>query len=120
MLRKYGGDQFKAYSAGLNPTNIHPYTLKVLDEAGIDASSQSAKPLSTYMRNIQFNYLITVCSEAEKRCPIFPGMGKRFHWPFEDPASFEGSDEDKNQKFRETRDLIEAKVKAWLEELFIN
>jgi arsenate reductase len=61
--------------------------------------------------------LITVCGRAEERCPIFPGMGVRLHWPFEDPAAFEGSDEEKTDKFREIRSQIEEKIKNWLAEL---
>jgi arsenate reductase (thioredoxin) len=114
FLRKYGGDQFEVYSAGLDPTVINPYTIKVLEEIGIDTSNQYAKALKSYLGNTHFSYLITVCSNAEERCPMFPGMGKRLHWPFEDPAAFEGSDEETTEKFREIRDQIEAKIKEWL------
>ncbi len=114
FLRKYGDERFEVHSAGLEPTVINPYTVKVLEEIGIDTSSQHAKSLNTYFGKTHFSYLITVCSKAEDRCPTFPGMGKRLHWPFEDPAAFEGSDEEKTEKFREIRDQIEAKVKDWV------
>ena len=117
MLRKYAGDQFEVHSAGLDPTEISPFTIKVLKKAGIDTSGFYAKPLSTFLGNINFRYLITVCSNAEQHCPIFPGMGKRIHWQFEDPSAFEGGDEEKTQVFRKIRDQIELSVKAWLEEL---
>jgi arsenate reductase (thioredoxin) len=117
FLRKYGGDQFEVYSAGLDPTVINPYTIKVLEEIGIDTSNQYAKALKSYLGNTHFSYLITVCSNAEERCPMFPGMGKRLHWPFEDPAAFEGSDEETTEKFREIRDQIEIKIKDWLASL---
>jgi arsenate reductase (thioredoxin) len=117
MLRKYAGDRFEIHSAGLDPSVINPYTVRVLEEVGIDTSEQHAKPLSIYAGKMHFGYLITVCSKAEERCPIFPGMGLRLHWPFEDPAAFEGSDEETLAKFREVRDQIEAKVKSWLQEM---
>ena len=117
FLRKYGGDQFEVHSAGLDPTVINPYTVKVLEEIGIDTSDQYAKSLETYLGKVHFSYLITVCSNAEERCPIFPGMGTRIHWPFEDPAAFQGTDEEKTEKFREIRNQIEEKIKGWIAEL---
>jgi arsenate reductase len=61
-------------------------------------------------------YVITVCSNAEERCPIFPFGTQRLHWPFEDPAAFEGSDDAKLAKFREVRDLIDRRIQSWLRE----
>jgi arsenate reductase (thioredoxin) len=119
MLRKYAGDRFEVHSAGLEPSVINPYTVRVLEEVGIDTSQQHAKPLATYVGRVHFGYLITVCSKAEEKCPIFPGMGVRLHWPFEDPAAFEGSDAEKMVKFRQVRDQIEAKVKEWVQELAV-
>ena len=117
FLCKYGGDQFEVHSAGLDPTVINPFTVKVLEEIGIDTSGQYAKSLETYLGKVHFSYLITVCTNAEERCPIFPGMGTRIHWPFEDPAAFQGTDEEKTEKFREVRNQIEEKIKGWIAEL---
>lgn len=116
LLRKYGGEKFEAHSAGTDPMIINPYSIKVLEEIGIDASKQQSKSLETYLGKVQFSYLITVCSNAEKHCPVFPGMGTRLHWPFEDPAAFEGSDEETTEKFRKVRRQIEEKIKKWLAE----
>ncbi len=116
FLRKHGGHRFEAYSAGLEPKGINPYTRRVLAEVGIDMAGQSSKDLNTYLGKLHFGYLITVCSNAEERCPVFPGMGIRLHWPFEDPAAVEGSDEEKLAKFREVRDQIEARILEWLSE----
>jgi arsenate reductase len=115
-LRKYAGDHFEVYSAGLEPKPIHPLTLQVLEEVGIDTSGQYSKPLAQYLGKVHFGYLITVCSKAEDKCPVFPGMGIRLHWPFDDPAAFEGSEEEKLAKFRQIRDQIGRKVLAWLVE----
>jgi len=79
FLQKYGGNEFNMYSAGLEPTAISPFTVKVLGEVGIDSSAQYAKPLETYLGKVYLSYIITDCSNAEERCPIFPGMGERLH-----------------------------------------
>jgi arsenate reductase len=117
LLRKMAGDRFEVHSAGLDPSVIHPMTIQVLQEIGIDASGQYAKPLTTYLGKVHFSYLITVCSKAEQRCPIFPGIGQRLHWPFDDPAAFEGSEHDKLEFFRQVRDQIEIRIRQWLFEL---
>jgi len=116
FLRKYGGDRFAAHSAGLEPKEIHPLTRRVLAEVGIDMAGQYAKDLSQFMFRMHFGYLITVCDRAEQRCPIFPGMGVRLHWSFEDPAAASGTDEERLAVFREVRDQIESRVIAWLQE----
>ena len=115
FLKKYGGDKFEAYSAGLEPKAIHPYTEKVMQEIGIPLAGQYSKSFREYMGKVHFAYLITVCAEAERNCPTtFPGVGQRLHWSFEDSAAFEGSDEEKIAKYREVRDKIEQKIKNWL------
>ena len=115
FLRKYGGEQFEAYSAGLEPKHINPYTNRVMEEVGVSLSGQYSKHVKEYMGKVHFGYLITVCDEAEKNCPTaFPSVGRRIQWSFEDPAAFVGSDEEKIAKFREVRDLIERRIKEWL------
>ncbi|NPV84935.1 MAG: arsenate reductase ArsC [Anaerolineae bacterium] len=121
ILRHLAGDHFEPYSAGLEiKGGVNPYTIKVLKEIGIDTTPLYAKPLTDFMGKVHFGYLITVCSQADKKCPsTFPGMGQRLHWGFEDPAAFDGSDEQKLEKFRQIRDEITAKIKTWLSELKI-
>jgi arsenate reductase len=66
---------------------------------------------------VHFGYLITVCADAEEKCPsVFPGMGQRLHWGFEDPATFAGSEEETLAKFREVRAQIDERIKGWLAE----
>jgi arsenate reductase len=113
FLRKYAGDQFEVFSAGLEPKPIHPLTIRVMEEIGIDMSSQYSKLIAQYLGKIHFGYLITVCSNAEEKYPVFPGMGIRLHCPFDDPAAFEGSDDEKLAKFREVRDQIDHRVRLW-------
>lgn len=115
FLRNIAGDIYEPYSAGLEPKEIHPLTRKVMAEIGIDISNQYAKSLKEYMGKVHFSHLITVCSEAEKRCPTaFPGMGSRLHWNIEDPAGFTGTEEEKLAKFREIRDVVKRKVQEWV------
>ena len=117
FLRKYGGEIFEPYSAGLEPKGVNPLTVRVLDEVGIDISNQTSKSLDTYLGKTSFQYLVTVCDDADQNCPVgLPGIDERVHWSFEDPARFEGTEEEKLAKFREVRDLIEEKIKLWVAE----
>jgi len=119
FLRKYGNDYFDVFSAGLEPKGINPFTIQVMEEIEIDMSQHTSKDLKQYLGKTHFGYLITVCDRAEQNCPIFPGMGMRLHWSFEDPAAFEGKQEDKLAKFREIRDQIDERVRSWLMEMGI-
>jgi len=115
FLNHIVGNRFEAHSAGLEPKDISPYTKHVMSEIGIDISSQYPKALKDFMGKGHFGYLITVCAQAEDRCPsAFPGMGKRLLWDFEDPDSFAGTEEYKLNKFREIRDQIKQKIEQWL------
>jgi arsenate reductase len=117
FLRKYGGNTFEPYSAGLEPKGVNPLTVKVMNEVGIDISNQHSKSIDTYLGKVLFQYLITVCDDADKNCPTgIPGVKNRMHWSFEDPAKFEGTEEKKLAKFREVRDLIEKGIKEWVAE----
>ena len=116
-LRHYAGERFEVHSAGLEPKGLHPLTAQVMEEAGLDMSGHTSKTLQTYLGKMHFGYLITVCSRAEEQCPIFPGMGVRLHWPFEDPAVDVGDASAQLRRFRRVRDEIEARVLAWLGEL---
>ncbi len=117
FLRKYGGERFEAHSAGLEPKPLNPLTIQVMQEVGIDISEQTSKGAETYLGKLQFQVLITVCDDADRNCPTtWPGVSQRMHWSFEDPARFEGSEEERLAKFRQIRDAIEHKVKSWLVE----
>ena len=117
FLRKYAGDRFEVYSAGLEPQEIHPLTIQVMEEIGFDMSQHTSKPLSQFLGRLHFGYIITVCSRAAEKCPIFPGMGTRLSWPFDDPASYEGTPEEKLDKFREVRDAINRRIINWVDNL---
>ncbi len=117
FLKKYGGDQFEAYSAGMEPVGVHPYTERVMEEVGISLRGHFSKHVKEYMGKVNFAYVIMLCEEAEKMCPTtFPGILQRLRWSFEDPAAIVGSDDEKLTKFREVRDKIEQRIKSWLSE----
>ncbi len=115
FLRKYAGDLYEVHSAGLEPKGVNPYTIRVMQEVGIDISGQRSKGVDEYLGKVLFQYLITVCDHADKNCPtVWPGVNTRMHWSFEDPAAFDGSEDERLAKFRQVRDQIEAKIKDWL------
>ena len=117
ILRKYAGDRFEVHSAGLKHKGINPLTIQVMSEVGYDLSGHESKGVEVYLGKVLFQYLITVCDNAEINCPVtWPGINKRLHWSFEDPAEFEGSQEEKLAKFRQVRDLIDQKIRNWIVE----
>lgn len=117
FLRKYGDGRFEAHSAGLEPKGVNPLTVRVMKEAGVDISNQTSKGIDAYFGK-PIPYLITVCDDADQNCPTgWTGVNTRMHWSFEDPARFEGTEEEKLAKFREIRDLIEGRIKQWVVEL---
>jgi arsenate reductase len=117
ILRARGGDEYEAFSAGFEPREINPLTVRVMQERGFDLSGQHAKGLSEYLGQIHFGYLINMCERNEPECPkTFPGMGTRLDWPFRDPAALEGTDEERLDEFRAVRDAIEERLEEWLAE----
>jgi arsenate reductase (thioredoxin) len=115
LLRKYGGDKYESYSAGIESKGLNPLTVKVMEEIGIDMGGHFSKPLSEFIGKMDFDYMVTVCANADEKCPsVISGIGQRLHWFFDDPASAEGSEEERMKEFRRIRIQIEEKVKNWL------
>lgn len=115
FLRKHGAGEFEAHSAGLEPKAISPHTRRVMDEVGVSLDGHRSKHVSEYMGKKHFGYLITVCADAEEKCPrVFPGVGRRLHWPIDDPARARGSEEEILQAYRRARDEVEGRVEAWV------
>lgn len=88
ILRYMGGDQVEVFSAGSQPTELHPMAHELLAEWGIDTSRYGAKPMGEFAGQ-QFDYVITVCDRIRDSCPTFPGDPERIHWSFPDPAAVE-------------------------------
>jgi arsenate reductase len=99
LLRHHGGAAFEVHSAGTEPKGINPLTLRVLENAGLDASWARSKSVSEYLGQ-HFDYVITVCDQARQSCPVFPGVHESIHWGYEDPAAAEGTDEERLAVFR--------------------
>jgi arsenate reductase len=117
FLREHAGDRFVAHSAGLRPKGVNPYTVRVMEELGISLEGARSKSVKEFLGRERLHYVVTVCGEAEANCPrTFSGAVKYLHWAFEDPAAFEGSEEETLAKFREVRDEIRTRVRAWLRE----
>ena len=108
-LRHLGGDRFHAFSAGLQPSIVHPLVIEAMGETGIDISGQRSKDVASLLGR-HFSHIITVCDRAQQNCPIFPGPSIREHWPIEDPATTEGSHEERMRVFRKVRDEISERV----------
>jgi arsenate reductase len=109
ILRHIAGDRFEVYSAGTEATHVRPQAIKVMNELGIDISAQESKTLERYLGE-PFDYVITVCDDANEACPFFPGAQRRLHWSFEDPAAAQGSGEQRLGVFRKVRDQIKKRI----------
>jgi arsenate reductase len=116
FMRRYAGDRFDVYSAGLEPKGLNPLTVRVMDEIGYDLSGARSKDVAEFLGYYNFGTIITVCANAEARCPIFPGVSTRLYWPFDDPAAVEGTEEEKLEVFRRVRDELDARVREWVVE----
>ena len=109
LLRHYYSNRFEAFSAGIDPTEINPYAIRVMQEIGIDISHQNAKSIDTVL-GLALDLVITVCDNANESCPMFPGNVERHHWGFEDPADAQGTEAEILAVFRTVRDQIKAKL----------
>jgi arsenate reductase (thioredoxin) len=118
FLRAYAGDHFEVHSAGLEPKGyILPEVEAVMKERGLDMAGQWSKSVSEYLGKTVFSCTITVCGDAEENCPtVFLSMGKHEHWPFDDPAKFQGGEAEKLEFTRQVRDQIDQRVLQWLDE----
>lgn len=118
FLRKHGGDIFDAESAGLEPGNLNPNVVAVMQETGIDLTGKPTQAVHDLLRQgRQYDTVITVCDkEAAERCPVFPGNVKRIAWSFRDPSSFKGSREEVLEQTRKVRDEIELTIKNFIQE----
>jgi len=112
FLKSIAGDRFEAESAGLEPGRLNPFVVRAMAEIGIDISRNPTRSVfDLAAAGKRFDYVITVCSkEAAERCPIFPGKAEKLHWPFDDPSSFKGTDEEIMEKVHAVRDGIEEAV----------
>jgi arsenate reductase len=113
LLRHEGGDKFEVESAGVEPSFVRPQAIEAMREIGIDISGQRSKSVDEFSGQ-EFDYVITVCDNANERCPIFPGKTTRIHWSFDDPAAAAGDEETRLSVFRRVRDEIRGRLRSFI------
>lgn len=113
LLQKAAGNSLRVASAGSAPSGfVHPLSIKAVAELGLDISEARSKSLDEFI-NQDVETVITVCGNADQACPVFPGQARRYHWPFDDPANAEGSEEEQMVVFRQVRDEIDQVFSAY-------
>ncbi len=113
-LGRIGGPDFEVHSAGTEPKGVNPYTVRVLEDAGIDWSGARSKSVDEFAGQA-FDYVITVCDRARQTCPVFPGSYNALHWGLEDPAEVEGSDAEKLAAFKRTYVELHQRLRPFVE-----
>jgi arsenate reductase len=111
-LNKFYADHFRVESAGYEPAEaVNPLVVRVMAEEGFDLSEKRPQSVfELFKRGNLYEHVISVCHDSESKCPIFPGITKRWHWPFPDPALVTGTETEKLSGVRKIRDMI----KDWL------
>jgi arsenate reductase len=113
LLRAVAGARFEAGSAGTEKTSVNPLAIRVMAELGIDLGGHASK-LYEDVASEAWDYLITVCDDANERCPWVPGSVQRLHWSFPDPSRAPGTEEQRLAVFRRVRDQIKERMTDWL------
>lgn len=114
LLRHLAGDRFEIESAGTTPTAVRPEAIEAMRRRGIDITSYKSKPLLEFL-GAPWDYVITVCDDANEACPVFPGARHRLHWSFRDPSL--ADDAHRQEAFGRTAGQIEERLRAWLLDL---
>ena len=116
FARHFGQGRVEAYSAGMAPSTLHPHAVRVMQEKGLDISGQQSKAFDWDLAR-QMDVVVTVCSHANESCPVLPPEVMRMHWPLQDPAAAQGSEETILVTFRSARDQVEVLVRRLLHDL---
>jgi len=114
-LRYFGKDKIEVYSAGVEVHGVNPKAIEIMKEDGIDISHHTSNNLDEY-KNIDFNFVITVCDNAKEHCPFFPTISKKFHHNFPDPAKAIGTEEEIKEQFRNVRKMIKEYSEKFIKE----
>ena len=114
-LRHFAGDQAEIYSAGVETHGVNPRAIATMKEDGIDISGHTSNHVDEY-RDIDFDFVITVCDHAREVCPYFPTNAKKFHHNFPDPAKATGDEATVMAAFALVREEIKAYCEAWVGE----
>jgi arsenate reductase (thioredoxin) len=104
-LKYFAGSRAEVYSAGVETHGVNPRAIATMQEDGIDISKHTSNNIEEY-RNVDFDFVITVCDNAKERCPFFPSNALKFHYNFPDPAKATGTEEEILEEFRKVRQMI--------------
>ncbi|WP_152098104.1 arsenate reductase ArsC [Lacipirellula parvula] len=114
LWNKLGEGEWQAVSAGSKPAGyVHPMAIEVMKDLGVDLSSATSKHVEQFDKEA-FDVVVTVCDNAKEACPFFPNAKRTLHWPFEDPADFEGDETERRAGFARVRDEILASIIKYL------
>ncbi len=113
LLRHLAGDRFEVYSAGVEPSRVHPMSILVMDEIGIDIRNQHSDDVKDYLKS-GIDMVISVCDHAAQTCPVFPGEVERIHWSIKDPFHGWDVDESKLPDYRATRDDLKQRIETFI------
>ncbi len=111
LLRGLAGDRFEPFSAGTEATHVRPEAIEAMKETGVDISGQESETLDRYLGE-PFDYVVTVCDDANEACPAFPGAKRRLHWSLPDPSAVTGEGEERMEAFRTVRDSIRTLIRS--------
>ena len=114
IANHYLSDRLQALSAGTEATSVNPRAIEVMQEIGIDISGHRSKTMDEFA-GVKFDYVITLCGDANEKCPLFFGGVERMHIGFSDPAKATGSDEEIMAEFRRVRDEIKITLLEFFE-----
>ena len=113
LLRHIGREAFEAFSAGTHPSGVHPLAEQVLEGAAISGDGLRSKSIDEFV-GVTFDYVITLCDDARAVCPVFPGADQSLHWGYTDPASVEGTIEERLDVFRRVFTHIGERVRQFV------
>ncbi len=114
LLRYLTDDRFEVFSAGIHPSRVHPMSIRVMKELGINISTHTSDPLDKYLGH-GIDYVITLCDIAREFCPTFPGDTKKIHWSIDDPFRSWKNDHKIIGRYRKTRDEIQERLEQFIE-----
>lgn len=114
-LQLYAQNKANIYSAGIETHGVNPKAIAIMKEDGIDISNHTSNNVDEYT-NIPFDFVITVCDNANEKCPVFPSTAKNFHHNFPDPAKATGTEEEVMAEFRRVRNMIKVYCKNFVHE----
>lgn len=113
--KKYLGDSWNVYSAGIETHGLNPKAVKAMSEVGIDIANQTSDLIDTDLLN-RSDLVVTLCGDAADKCPMTPPGVRKEHWGFDDPAKAQGNDEEKWAVFQRVRDQIGERIRSFSEE----